>query len=337
MSTNESVQQSCRPGESIPYVVDRFSGRKTNLGGDVFSVPIGGEETDGEFALVETTTTRAEEPITPMHWHENEHDIFMCLRGRLQVWADGESRILGPGDIASVPPGVNHSYRPVGPKNELLGLIDTGGWEEFFYEGGEPYDGPPFAEKTEIDEAKFGQVAKEYGVNLAPQEYPEPDLTATDQSLPGAHEPYVLEAGYGPQYALGGTLATVLCTDAESDGSFGIVSYEGPKGTGLPRHGHDDAATSVYVLEGTVTVELDGTEVTAKSGQYVNVPAGTQFSYTVADNYARLITFTSGDSAHKLPEVAGEPWSENYNPDPDAQIDQAALQTAAEELGINFE
>lgn len=358
MATHNQVRRTETPGDPEPYVIDRYSGRKSNLGGDVFWAPVGGDETGGEFALIRTSSTQVEEPVTPMHSHENEQDVFMCLRGRLQVWADGESRMLYPGDFASVPPGTHHSYRPASPRTEVIGLIDTGGWEEFFFDGGQPHDGPPFMETTGIggpssdsdgvvskaigtvsgviDTAKFARVAMKYGVNRSDKEFIEPDLTATDRTLPGAYEPYFLEAGYGPQHALGGTLATTICSDAETDGSFGIVSYEGPTGTGLPSHRHADAHKAIYVTEGEITVELDGQETTASTGQCINVPAGTSFSYTVTSNYAQHISFTSGDSAHKLPEVAGESWEEYHNPNPDRDLDHGRLEQAAKEIDVVF-
>lgn len=334
MTEQQSLRRSSRPNETEPYIMERYSGVQTNLGGDVFYVPAGGTETDGEMGIVRTTSCQAEDPQAPMHWHEDEHDIFLCLRGALQVWADGESRILHPGDLASIPAGTNHTYQPISPRTEIIGLIDTGGWEEFFFEAGEDYDGTPFTAEIDIDEERFGKLAHKYGINVAEQEFAEPDLEATDHELPGEHAPYFLESGYGPQYALGGTIATSLCTEAESDGSFGIVTYEGPRGTGLPAHKHSEAAKVIYIMEGEITGELDGVEYTAKEGEVINVPSDSSFSYTVADSYARLLTFTSGDSAHKLPEVVGEPWSDYYNPNPDSKIDREDLESASDEIDI---
>jgi hypothetical protein len=34
--------------------------------------------------------------------------------------------------------------------------------------------------------------------------------------------------------------------------------------------------------------------------------------------------------------VVGEPWPENYNPDPDAQIDPSAQQAADDEIDVEF-
>lgn len=79
-----------------------------------------------------------------MHRHGEAHDVFYCERGAIQVWFDGESRILHPGDAASVPPGTLHAYALVRPHSRSVGPITPGGWERFFAFVGTPYDGPAF-------------------------------------------------------------------------------------------------------------------------------------------------------------------------------------------------
>lgn len=61
-----------------------------------------GKETDNAFAVVGTGGT-FDKPIG-FHYHEEAHDVFLCLKGKLNVWANDKTRSLGPGDFASVPP-----------------------------------------------------------------------------------------------------------------------------------------------------------------------------------------------------------------------------------------
>lgn len=37
-------------------------------------------------------------------FHARTHDTFLVTKGKVQVWINDESRILHPGDLASVPP-----------------------------------------------------------------------------------------------------------------------------------------------------------------------------------------------------------------------------------------
>jgi len=61
-----------------------------------------GKETEGAFALVGSGGT-ADEPIG-FHYHKEAHDVFLCIKGTMNVWANDQARELGPGDFASVPP-----------------------------------------------------------------------------------------------------------------------------------------------------------------------------------------------------------------------------------------
>ena len=92
------------PGEAVPYSLADGDGRAHLLLGQVGRALAGAEETANAMSVM-TALGPADRPI-PMHYHEKEHDYFFCVRGRIQVWADGESRILAPGDVASVPAGV---------------------------------------------------------------------------------------------------------------------------------------------------------------------------------------------------------------------------------------
>ena len=103
----------------------------------------GAEETDGMMSVMTLCGPAASRPI-PLHWHKKEHDYFYCVRGQMQAWADGESRILNPGDIGTAPPGSVHAYQLLGHYNEFLGPIVPSGWDRFFDFTGSPYPGPAY-------------------------------------------------------------------------------------------------------------------------------------------------------------------------------------------------
>lgn len=42
--------------------------------------------------------------FNPCSFHARTHDTFLVTKGKVQVWINDESRILLPGDLASVPP-----------------------------------------------------------------------------------------------------------------------------------------------------------------------------------------------------------------------------------------
>src|SRR3954452_3005237 len=79
------------PGEVKPYYLADGDGRAHLLLGQVGRALASTEETGGAMSVM-SALGPAGRPI-PLHKHDKEHDFFYCVRGRIQVWADGESRI----------------------------------------------------------------------------------------------------------------------------------------------------------------------------------------------------------------------------------------------------
>ena len=49
----------------------------------------------------------------PFHIHPHREEIIHVAEGRAEQWVGGEYRILGPGEVALIPPGVPHAtYNP---------------------------------------------------------------------------------------------------------------------------------------------------------------------------------------------------------------------------------
>jgi mannose-6-phosphate isomerase-like protein (cupin superfamily) len=69
-----------------------------------------GKESEGAFAVVSSGGSGGY-PIG-FHYHRQAHDVFLCIKGRMNVWAGDVCRTMEPGDFASVP--------PVGLWNSLL-------------------------------------------------------------------------------------------------------------------------------------------------------------------------------------------------------------------------
>jgi len=158
------------PGEAVPYSLADGDGRAHLLLGQVGRALAGAEET-GNAMSVMTALGPADRPI-PMHYHEKEHDYFFCVRGRIQVWADGQSRILAPGDVASVPAGVVHAYQFHSHYSQFMGPIAPAGWDRFFDFTGTPYAGPAY---PQIDPSpppfeKFGAAEGKFAMKYLPEE-----------------------------------------------------------------------------------------------------------------------------------------------------------------------
>ncbi len=51
----------------------------------------------------------------PLHWHRSFSETFVALDGEFILVTGDEERVMRPGDVAHVPPGILHSYRVDGP------------------------------------------------------------------------------------------------------------------------------------------------------------------------------------------------------------------------------
>ena len=138
------------PGKPVPYVLRRGEGEHAMLFGDLFTVLLSGDETDGQFGVITSDCPSGD--IIPTHSHDETHETFYILDGKVRLFftdAEGSktTRLLTPGDFAFVPAGTPHAYR-VEDAARIMGTM-TGGFERFFQHMGtltdhNTRDQPPF-------------------------------------------------------------------------------------------------------------------------------------------------------------------------------------------------
>jgi len=108
--TNGTVSNDLLPQNLPPYQPGKAYTLKS-LEGEIIYIPcsksamrllVTGKETEGAFALVGTGGSQGG-PIG-FHFHREAHDVFLTLKGSINVWCNDQCRTMGPGDFASVPP-----------------------------------------------------------------------------------------------------------------------------------------------------------------------------------------------------------------------------------------
>jgi quercetin dioxygenase-like cupin family protein len=325
------------PGEAVPYHLADGDGRAHLLLGQVGRTLAGTEETAGAMSVM-TALGPAGRPI-PMHYHEAEHDYFLCVRGRIQVWADGESRILNPGDIASVPAGVVHAYQFHSHYSQFMGPIAPAGWDRFFDFTGSPYGGPAY---PQVDPSpppfdKFGAAEGKFNMKyVMDQPYAEAS-TGPDDTLPGERRAYFLRAGEGPRHTLFGQVCWQLMTGAESGGTLGMTVTEGPRGEALPVHVHRETYEGIYCLEGRMRVTAGGEEHLLTRGDFVSIPAGVEHTCALEGHLTRYVSMYGPAGPERLFELAGEVAEHQIFPETAPPLDRSRLEAAAAQLDIAFE
>jgi quercetin dioxygenase-like cupin family protein len=124
---------------------------------------IGGEETQGNFALVE-------HPIgpralaAPIHTHEREDEYTYVLEGKIGVQIGEEVLVARPGDLVFKPRGVPHAFwNAADEPARALEIISPAGFERYFAELAPLF--PP-ANQGPIDEEAVGAVREKYALEM---------------------------------------------------------------------------------------------------------------------------------------------------------------------------
>jgi quercetin 2,3-dioxygenase len=297
------------PGAITPYTLTAGGGRAFLLIDQVGRCLAGAEETGSAMAMM-TLDGPVGRPI-PLHFHEREYEFFYCHRGTLQLWLNGESRILHPGDFGFAPPDTVHAYGLLGHHSGFVGPIVPGGWERFFDLTGIPYDGGapfPVGFRPEIPFAKFGQAEHDFQMTYLPDgEYVPPRSDAADDTLPGIQRSYFLRAGEGPRHLFAGGLVTTLCTGAETSGTLSMFTLELPFEAGVPAHLHTAATEGLYVLEGALRVTLAGVEHVVTAGGYASIPPGTTHRWEGAEFFTKVLAMHTPGGIESVLARAGQP------------------------------
>jgi quercetin dioxygenase-like cupin family protein len=122
-----------RPG-SEALVLPPGAGRELKLGSAALTIKAGRNDGGGRFSLTEGHLP-AGAPGPPLHRHREHIDSFYVLGGTLALRLGSETRELGEGGYALVPPGVAHTFaNPSEAPVSFLNLMLPGGFERYFEE-----------------------------------------------------------------------------------------------------------------------------------------------------------------------------------------------------------
>jgi quercetin dioxygenase-like cupin family protein len=98
----------------------------------------------------------------PLHVHREQHDTFYVLDGVLKIQVGDEMLDLMPGDFASVPPGIAHTFdniRKDQPPVKVCNLMTPGGLDGFFVTLNE-------LGATGYDPAQFAAAGEKCGITI---------------------------------------------------------------------------------------------------------------------------------------------------------------------------
>jgi quercetin dioxygenase-like cupin family protein len=132
---------------SDPVLTGPGVGRTVDYGdGSRAELKIAGEQSGGEWAVVEWLVRAGDEP--PIHTHTREDETLYVLDGAITAFV-GDQRIdVDAGSYAALPKDVPHGLRVRGDEARLLVTLEPAGAEYFFV----PRD------ENDADPSRFGIV-----------------------------------------------------------------------------------------------------------------------------------------------------------------------------------
>jgi quercetin dioxygenase-like cupin family protein len=100
--------------------------------GILWNVLISGDQSFGNFTLMDQTMPEGAGP--PSHMHERTHEGFYVLEGEITytVGQDGTQIVAGPGAAVWIPPGTPHAFTVTAGPARALNFYTPGGFDDQF-------------------------------------------------------------------------------------------------------------------------------------------------------------------------------------------------------------
>jgi quercetin dioxygenase-like cupin family protein len=122
-------------------------------------IHISGLQTDGAFALLESTGPAGDE--TPLHVHHLEDEGFYVLEGELTLWVGDAVHVLRAGEGMLAPRGVPHTVRVGDSEARWLVTSTPAGFEAFVRAVGTPEPATALPSPEEL-----ARVASVHGIEI---------------------------------------------------------------------------------------------------------------------------------------------------------------------------
>ena len=159
---------SLKPNESAAFGRGRQSlDHSVWYNGSLLTFLATGEDTQGQFALMEIVGRKGNVP--PPHIHHREDETFYLLEGELTVSVGGRVIKATPGTMVFLPRNVPHSFTIDSEEGRILVLLTPAGLERWFKDFSVPAPSmtlPPVAEVGYSELQRMLEAAPQYGLEF---------------------------------------------------------------------------------------------------------------------------------------------------------------------------
>jgi quercetin dioxygenase-like cupin family protein len=121
-------------------------------------------------------------------------------------------------------------------------------------------------------------------------------------------KPTLRAATEGRTIAVVGDVYRFLATGEETNGKYALFEALVLSGGGPPPHVHSREEEGFYILEGEITLTVNGERVVATAGMFANMPIGTPHSFkNESDKPARMLISIAPAGLEKMFFEVGVP------------------------------
>jgi quercetin dioxygenase-like cupin family protein len=132
-------------------------------------------------------------------------------------------------------------------------------------------------------------------------------------------------------------LAVIKATGADTGGRIAIIEVTEPPGAVAPRHVHHKEDEGFWVLEGEVTLDVGGTTIVARAGDYAFGPRDLPHSYRVGPDGCRMLFIVTPAGFEDLVRLITVPAeSRSLPPSPQEPPDAAGVPALVASYGCEL-
>jgi quercetin dioxygenase-like cupin family protein len=157
----------------------------------------------------------------------------------------------------------------------------------------------------------------------------------TDTSITA--EPIALGPGEGEALWFFGGLTTIKAAGTQTGGRVAVTENLAPRGSGSPLHVHHREDEWFYVIEGELTLWVDGETIVAPAGSFVYGPRDVPHTFLVSSEEARFLLVTEPAGFEEFTRAVAEPAARREIPPPPTEApDLERLVALAASFGIDI-
>lgn len=140
-----------------PAITTPDTQRTVSFLGELYHLRVTGDDTGGEFAVVETRGGRGHG--SPMHVHRAASETFVVLDGEMRIVVDGQEYQAGAGCAAVLPAGRPHGFVVTSDSARYLTLHHGPGFADFLVDARDTDGATP-------DPALMSEIAARHGIDI---------------------------------------------------------------------------------------------------------------------------------------------------------------------------